>query len=327
MIMALISGTRLVGGTDFIVYLAQYKNVPTFPDVLLLDRHEMKFEYGYVYITSFFKTIGISFFGFCLIHAMVFYACLWKGLKRYTNHFGLVIFVFLYKLFFYNTMISMRQSLTVALFLLIIPYIEQRKWIKYYICAFLIAKIHNGAYLFLVLYPLTYFVLTKGRIRFLNIIFIPTIFIGLLGIDATSDEMAQKAQGYFNNENLSPIGIFHTLEYFLIMFILYNNLDKLNLNDKKVHLVIMLFLCLLPLFTLFRGSEILTREKDYFTIFYAVILGYIIDRCPRSKTLYYLGTFLLCAFGYYRYVILFDNGAFLRYKSWLLDPQFSFFLN
>jgi hypothetical protein len=165
------------------------------------------------------------------------------------------------------------------------------------------------------------------------------LLIGLAGIDvlgplgefladnATSDEMAKKAEGYFNNENLSPIGIFHTLEYFLIMFLLYNNLDKINLSDKKVHIVIMLFLCLLPLFTLFRGSEILTREKDYFTVFYAVVIGYLIDKNPRSKYLYYFGVFMLCAFGYYRYVILFDTGAFLKYHSWLFDPEYSFFLN
>ena len=99
------------------------------------------------------------------------------------------------------------------------------------------------------------------------------------------------------------------------------------MKETKTHLITWMFLCLLPLFTLFRGSEILTREKDYFTIFYAVVLGMIIDKVPKAKYPIYVGVTLLCAFGYYRYVLAFDNGAFLMYSSWLFDPQYSFFNN
>lgn len=337
-ILTLVSGTRLVGGLDFPTYEGHYYRLPTFPDVMNPSLRNNNYEIGYTYIASFFKTIGISFYGFCLIHASFFYFCMYKGLKRYTNHFGIVILIFLYKLFFYNTMISMRQSITVACFMLMVPLIEEKKYIKYYICAFLVATIHNGAYLLLIIYPLVYIALTKARIRWANIIFIPTLFIGLAGIDvlgpigqflqdnSTSEMMARKAAGYFDNENLSPIGIFHTLEYFLLMFFVYNNIKKMNLKNSKVHIVMWMFLCLLPLFTLFRGSEILTREKDYFLIYYAVIIGYLIDKLPQHRKLIYTFITLLCAFGYYRYVILFDNGAFLRYESWLLNPNYSIFL-
>ncbi|MCM1028058.1 MAG: EpsG family protein [Pseudoflavonifractor sp.] len=338
-LMALVSGTRLVGGLDFPTYEGHYNNLPTFPDVLNPALRNNNYEIGYTYIASFFKTLGISFYGFCLIHSIFFYFCLYKGLKRYTSHFGIVIMVFLYKLFFYNTMISMRQSITVACFLLMVPLIQDKKYIKYYICALLVSTIHNGAYLLFLIYPLAYVALSKARIRWLNFIFIPTLFIGLAGIDvlgplgqflqdnAANANMASKSQKYFNNENASPIGIFHTLEYFLLMFVLYRNLRKINLRNDKVHTVMWMFLCLLPLFTLFRGSEILTREKDYFLIYYAVIIGWLIDRLPQYRKLIYTFVALLCAFGYYRYVMLFDGGAFLNYHSWLFDPEYSFFLN
>ena len=338
LLLVLVSGTRLVGGTDYSVYELQYHNVPTFPDSLYPNLRNDHFEIGYQYITSFYKTLGVSFYGFCLIHAMIFYFCLWKGLKRYTNHFGIVILIFLYKLFYYNTMISMRQSLTVAFFLCMVPLIEQKKYIKYYIASLLVSTIHNGANLLFLLYPLVYFALTRKRIVWLNFIFFPTLFIGLAGINvlgflehfivenAANEQMANKAAGYFDNENASAIGIFHTLEYFLIMSIIIINLKRFNLKSDKVHIVMWMFLCLLPLFTLFRGSEILTREKDYFTIFYAVVIGYLIDCLPRYRTAIYLCTFLICAFGYYRFAILFDNGCFLQYDSWLFEPGYSFFL-
>ncbi len=338
LILTLVSGTRLVGGDDFFVYSRHYDNVPTFPDVLNPSLQGDLFEIGYEYITSFFKTLGVSFYGFCLIHAMIFYFCLWKGLKRYTSHFGIVILIFLYKLFYYNTMISMRQSLTVAFFLNMVPLIEQKKYVKYYVASILVSTIHNGAYLLFALYPLVYFALTSKRIVWLNVIFFPTIFLGLAGINvfglleqfmvenAANEQMATKAMGYFGNENASGIGIFHTFEYFLLMVLVLINLKRFNLRDSRVHVVMWMFLCLLPLFTLFRGSEILTREKDYFTIYYAVVIGYLIDRLPRYRTAIYLCTLLICAFGYYRYAILFDKGGLLLYKSWLFEQGYSFFL-
>ena len=144
-LMALVSGTRLVGGTDIFVYHGHYNHLATFPQILDTAYQPNNFEIGYTYIASFFKTLGFSFYGFCLIHSIFFYFCLWKGLKRYTSHFGIVILVFLYKLFFYNTMISMRQSITVACFLLMVPWIEEKKYIKYYIATYFVAFIHNGA--------------------------------------------------------------------------------------------------------------------------------------------------------------------------------------
>ena len=282
--LTFVSGTRLVGGMDFPTYAGLYNHLPTFPDVLNPDLRNNNYEIGYTYIASFFKTIGISFYGFCLIHSAFFYFCLWKGLKRYTSHFGIIILVFLYKLLFYNTMISMRQSITIACFFLMVPLIEEKKIIKYYIAAFLVSTIHNGAYLLFIVYPLVYIALSKKRILWLNIIFIPTLAIGASGIDvlgpigkflqenANSEMMARKASGYFESENLSAINIMHTLEYFLFMFLLYTNLDKFNLRNSKIHIVIWMFLCLLPIFTLFRGSEILTREKDYFIIYIGVVI-------------------------------------------------------
>ena len=337
-LMAIVSGTRLCGGLDFPTYEGHYYALATFPDVLNPLNVNQNYEIGYTYIASFFKTLGISFYGFCLIHATFFFFCLWKGISRYTHHFGIVILVFLYKLFFYNTMISMRQSITIALFFVILPLIENKKFIKYYICVFFISKIHNGAYLLFVLYPLVYMALSKQKILWLNLIFIPTMAIGMAGIDimgplgtflqdnAANDAMGSKAAKYFEGDNLSPIGIFHTLEYFLVMLLFYKNVNKFDLKDSKTHLAVVMFLCLLPLFTLFRGSEILTREKDYFTIFYAVILGMIIDKASKTKYLIYTGVTLLCAFGYYRYVLTFDEGHFLLYSSWLFNPHYSFFL-
>ncbi|MBD5418815.1 MAG: EpsG family protein [Bacteroides sp.] len=337
--MALVGGTRLVGGSDFEIYEGHYDQLAIFPDVLDPDNRNLNYETGYTYIASFFKTMGVSFYGFCLIEDVFFYIGVYVGLRRYTKHFGIVILVLLYKLFFYDTMISMRQAITISCFFMMIPLITEKKWIWYYIACSLVATIHNGAYLLYIVYPLIYVKLDKYLIIILNVIFIPTILIGMSGIDvlgplgeilkdnAANENMERKAEKYFGaNSAEQELGIFHTLEYFLLMALLLINLHKINLKNKYVHTSVWMFLCLLPLFTLFRGAEILTREKDYFTIFYAVILGYLVNTNIRTRHLYYAAITLICAFGYYRFAILFDYGAMLSYESWLFNPDYSFFL-
>ena len=78
-----------------------------------------------------------------------------------------------------------------------------------------------------------------------------------------------------NSAGENSISLFHTLEYLLMMIILIVNYDKIIKADKNSQLIIKLFLILLPLFTLFRGYGILTREKDYFVLTYGIILGYL----------------------------------------------------
>ena len=337
-ILACVSGFRNMGGNDFLVYENIYSYIPTMPDVFNTSKDDFNYEYGYVLWVSLFKTLGFSYYGYILINSFIFYVCLWYGLKRYTSNFGVLILIFLYKLFFYNTFISMRQSVTVAGFFLIAQYIEQRKLIPYFIGCYVLSRFHNGAYLLFLLYGLAYVNLTKRKIIFLNLLFIPTIFIGFAGIDvlgpigkfleSQADTTAElhRVDKYFNNENLSPIGIFHTLEYFLLMYFFVINYDKISKLNCFSSLAAKLFICLLPLFTLFRGSEILTREKDYFTIFYAVILCYLMQ-IDKGKWRYFVlvSTMLLCAFGYYRYIVLFDGGVFLNYKPWFMNPDLHIF--
>ena len=79
--------------------------------------------------------------------------------------------------------------------------------------------------------------------------------------------------------------------------------------------LIKLFLCLLPIFTLCRNYEILTRIKDYFTISYGFIIAYIANmQKGKYRFITYTLTALWCAFGFLRFVTLFDGGAMKRYR-------------
>lgn len=336
--ISIISGTRYyLGGTDYYIYKAVYDNLPSIPelvsnfDYLHSYYKTFGFETGYLVFNSFFKTIGLNFHGFTLAHSLIFFTLLYIGLKKYTLNFNLLIIVFLYKMFFYNTFISMRQSITIVIFFVAIQYIIKKQPWKYFTLCLIALALHNAALIMFPLYFLNKINITKRKILLLNLIFIPTIIISHLNLPVMKifDFMigfyenpvaSDKARDLLVETPGASISLFHTLEYFLVMMIIIIFYEKIIVVHKDAKMMILLFLCLLPIFTMFSGYEIMTRIKDYFTITYAIILGYFcVIENQKYKVITQIFVVFLCAFGFFRFIYLFDNGAMYPYKSYIFE--------
>lgn len=333
-VLCLISGTRYkLGGTDYFVYERIFNVVPFINDFNFETVHNIYgtfgAEKGYLYLNSIIKSLGFNFYGFTLIHSIFFYFSLYKGLNKYTNNFHLLIIVFFYKMFFYNTFISMRQSITIGIFFLAMHYIQENEIVKYFVICSIATFFHNGAFILFLVYFVNKFRLTKTLLVRINIFFMPTIFLSILNlpilnyfnflINLLSDPTSiDKASKLVYGQSTSSIGLLHTLEYFFIMYLVVHFFEKIISLDKNAEFILKLFVILLPLFTLFRGYEILTRFKDYFIMTYPIILGYLclIDG-KKMRTILQIGTVSVCLFGYVRYLILFDGGALMPYSSYL----------
>lgn len=341
-VLGSLTGFRAMGGTDFYVYLSVYNNTPYLGDYLInySHLHEMyslfDMEKGYIGYISFVKTfLGLSFYGYLVLQSIIIYTCMYIGLRKFTNHFGIFIFIFLYKMFFYETFISMRQPMTIVLFYLMMPLIYERRTLKYYmLLTFLVLPFHNGAIFLYLVYLISFFDVTKRRVIVLNCIFIPTIIISELGIDPIasfgfltdfiSDPVAKnKALNYLGGEE--ELSIFHTLEYLLMMLLLVLNYDKIVQSNKYAPFIIKLFLILLPIMTLFRSNLFFRREVDYFVPTYAILLGYLCDIYRPKRWIFVLGTICVSLYGFIRYITLFDGGAMLPYRSWLELYNVTFF--
>lgn len=333
-ILCILSGTRYyMGGSDYYAYQTIFEASPTLKgfsfEAIKNNWITQNYEVGYIFLNSIIKSLGFSFYGFTLIHSIVFYLCMYYGLKRYINEYYLFILLFLYKLFFYNTFVSMRQSITIAIFFCALHLIQERKAIKYFICCAIAVAIHNGAWILFGVYFINNISLTKQKLFWLNIFFVPTIVVSYLNISLLGifrpilkfisfADQGQKIDTFIDTAGLSSIDIFHTLEYFLIMILVYIFFEKLKNFDENAEFILKLFLLLLPLFTLFRGYEILTRMKDYFTLSYAIILGYLcMVENRKFRTPIQIGAIILCTFGFFRFAIAFNNGEMMNYKSYL----------
>lgn len=341
--LALIAGLRNVGGTDFNVYRKIYNGIPKlgnfFQDYTVLDDKYSTFgvERLYLFFNSLCKTLHLSYYGFIFIHSMFMLFTMYFALRKYTSEFSIVIFVFLYKFYFYNVFISLRQPITIALFFVMLRYMEKREWKKYFLLSIVCFMFHTSSIVLFPIYFLNRLKLSKKLIIGLNIFFIPTLVLSMLNAPVlkffdpilnldifSTDEIFDKANNLINGESLTAISWLHTAEYFLIMGLLIVFYDDLIKAHPKADTMIKLFLCLLPIFTLFRNYEILTRVKDYFTLSYGFILSYMCAiKRGKFRGLVYIGTVAWCSFGFFRFIILFDGGAMMKYMpNIFLDGSF-----
>lgn len=342
-ILALIAGLRNVGGTDFNIYRTIYESAPTLSDYFAqyadLDDLYRTFgvERGYLFVNSLFKTMHLSFYGFIFIHSFFVMLLTYYGTRKYTNNYSIVILVLLYKFYFYDVFISLRQPITIALFFLMIKDIEKRNWKRYFLLCIVSYSFHTAAIILFAVYFINRIRLTKRKIIGLNIIFIPTlilsaanvpvlqIFNPILSLDIfATDEAFNKANALINGVSVSSINWLHTAEYFLLMFFLILFYEEIKEKCPNADIMIKLFLCLLPIFTLFRNYEILTRVKDYFTISYGFLISYFcMIRNRRYSQLAYAAVVLWCGFGFFRFIMLFDGGAMLNYvPNFMLGRSF-----
>ncbi len=333
-ILICVSGFRYLGGTDLELYESVYNRIPTifsgyFSEVFYSPDYFF-WEPGYVIYISLFKTtLNFSFFGYLIINAIIFYICLYKGHQRYTRHWGLVLMFFMYKLLFYETFVAMRQSLSIAFFWIIMHYAEERKPVQYFLLwLLLVFSTHNSGVALFLVYLLNFVRLTKERYFFVGLVMIPFIFFssvlnGLIGgfMAFLSDEKAGYAAGG-ETQN-----IFYTLEYYLVWILVYFNYDRMAKTNTHAQFIIKLFLIMLPCVTIMRDIVILRRLMDYVYLSVPILLGYICDAKPKLKPLVIVGLAIVCFYGYSRYLMNFDEGGFLPYKSWLGLPQMTLFNN
>lgn len=334
-ILCVVSGTRYnLGGSDYFVYKTVYKSVPLIQnfDFNTVQKIYGTFgmEKGYLFFNSLVKTLGFNFYGFTLINSIIFYMCLYIGLKRYIKNFNYFLVIFLYKMFFYDTFISLRQPIAMAIFFIALQFIEKREPIKYWLLCLLAFTFHNSAIILLPLYFINKIKISKKMFKIINIIGLVFLILNMTGIFvfnptgivnkifSSNENALEKAEGYFETDE--KISIIHTLEYYLIAIIIYFNYDYVQNKDEHSNYILNLFLILMFIFTLLRGFVIITRIKDYFLWTYPVILYYLIENKEcRNKIVLSITSVIICLYGYMRYIKKFDNGGLMPYNSYLND--------
>lgn len=330
-LLVFISGTRYyMGGNDVYVYENVYNTTTSVNNILtyiftgINNGVNENYEVGFQLICAISKAANLSYWGFILAYSIIFYSLMYKGLKPYSENWALLISVFMYKIMFYNTFISIRQGMTLAIFCYALHFIEEKKPFKYFLACFIAFYIHRGALILFPLYFLRNVQISKKRVICVATLFAPTWFIReTVNLGAVLEKlipligMERKSDGWV--EATEPINFLHTLECYLVISLIIIFYDRIVKENERAKLIIKLVLITVPIFTLFSNWIVMTREKDYFVLLYGIILGYI---CPKEistkpQMLVELGTLAMCLVGLVRYALVFDGGVLKDFTSFI----------
>mgnify|MGYP003571268982 CR=1 FL=1 len=333
-VLCIISGTRYnVGGTDYFMYKNIYQSLPTsniFSQMISFCS-STGLEHGFYLYLSVIKLLGFNYYGFTLINSIVFYFLFYKVLKRYDYNINFVLILFLYKMFFYNTMISMRQPISIIIFWLSLPYLKDKKYIIYYLMCFVALFFHRSSVILFLLPLVTHFKISKNTYFILLIAFFASFIFVKLDVLNISGMLQNVLNFIFRNDNggLSRLdnylsssygmSIFYLLEYYSIALLLYKHYDKIISMDSDSYFFVKLFICLLPMYTIFSNFSVVTRFKDFFFLSYPFVLIYISRCLQKNKFLLYFITILVCFYGFMRYINNFDSGEFKNYRSFIFE--------
>ena len=356
-LLIFISGTRYyMGGSDVLAYENVFKGAPKVGIVLkyiftgVNNGVNTNYEKGFILICSIVKSLGFSYFGFTLLFALLFYLLMYNGLKEFVSDWAPFWALFMYKIMFYNTFISIRQGLTMAIFCYSLKYIRDKKILKYFLLCFIAFFIHRGAIILFPLYFIQYIPVSSKLIKYVALIFAPTWFIrSRVNLGNAIDRIifligyANKSEGW--SEATEPISIIHTLECYAIVILVLIFYKKIisTKHQKEVNLVLQLFILTIPIFTLLSNWIVMTREKDYFVMMYGIIFGYILEGGTTSvveksdeKTallkqhkrigsgnakIIMMIIFAACFIGMIRYVMVFDGGVLKHFTSFVLHGE------
>lgn len=272
--------------TDWVVYLPQYENMRWDKVFDYFNTISNNCEPGFAILIMICKSVFPSYFFLCFIISLFNIYSLTVFFKRYTNNIPLGFLLFLV---FEGVIIMsnlLRNSISISIFLLALPFLEERKPLRYFLMCSLAACFHISALLYIPLYFFLHIRFNKwfyvAVFVFINVAFISHVSIvltifQLLGID---EVMAMKVKAYTEMYS-SSISVFSIgyLERFAsgILVILYY--EKISAMHSGKGTILNAFLLFLSFYFLFSEFEVFAKRICLLFIFgYWVIWGDLI-RC------------------------------------------------
>ena len=322
-ILVLFAGLRYRVGSDTIVYIGQFKYIPPIDKIFSIGLDQFTQRPLWIIYFSFFKYLG-SFYLLQLSNAIIINCSYFAYAKKHTTNW--FTFIFLYFIIYYiglNFEI-MREALASSVAIWGFKFLEEKKWIKYYIIAFISFNIHESA-IILFLLPLFYKINFKVK-TWTILLFILSITIvlfkplltqinGLLMLASSNSSLLSKFNVYSsmnNTYNFNYYLNFWYLPLFCIpLFIIYSKL-RLNQDEKNLNLVYISSI----LSILMAYMSVLGRFSNYLNVFILIFLTDFLVEIVSSKILKPRFIFLIIL------VAFISPGIIIKYQSRYGDGRF-----
>jgi len=297
LIFSVIAGARYHTGYDHAMYLEQYQQLIKTGE---FSRHN--FEYGFEWISKLFAWCHIHYFFYFAFWALLQIGFLYYGLRNHKHLFCWIGLGIMCGSYFLSWMNSVRQSVVVCIFVALIPFIKERKFLRYLIIVIACAFIHKSALLLLPVFFMTYIVIEDKVPNRWILLMIFAVFI-LLGLKPfwinwfTNYQWFLDLTGYNNYANLDDPNVggkFRTLNWgpsrvsillFNVLVIwFYSDMKLFFKSDKLLSYFFWLAfvgMCLSNL--LMNTSHFILRPVEYFIVFYLIMEAYLMVYFIKKK--------------------------------------------
>lgn len=332
--IVILFGLRYKLGWDTQQYMVYYYNFPDLAHASYASEEQYDMmQPGFKLLWMILKSISDEFWVFQIVLSIFVNAVVMWFFKSHTKYWftALLIYYVCFCIYF-NTEIQ-REVISICIFLLSYKSLMTRRWVKYYICAFLAFMFHVSAAM-LFFYPLLVFF----PIKFNKKLLIPLLFIALLGYIVTNyftQIVSLLGGGVFSNKFLN-YGTQYTRgdltkNWLLVRLFLYSIFPAIIVYIYKFRLKRKIpfetFICLMMIFgvSIVVLAEMGVRLTNYCRPLYFLACARLIApglvSFSRRKILSYsLLAMVLVAYSFQMWVLNASTHTIAPY-TWIINPQ------
>ena len=256
-------------GVDNAVYMSGYEYISDlrFTDMIsrlhLIKTSELiypySFEGGYVLLNWIISAFGIGFHGFLILHAAFCIFAFSKFVYRYSENYCLSFLLFIALGFFTYQFGILRQTLALAILLLSVPFIQQRKPFGFFLLCFVAFTIHRVAIIMLPLYFLSCIKLTKKRYVFALFALLAFSLASPILISSISS-LATKIFGKnIQLQDFSLNAMFLSMVAFAVLILLFHVFEKMAKDESGNNILIWFFLWTIAVEVIGLYSDLIAR--------------------------------------------------------------------
>ncbi len=147
----LIAGLRYRVGGDSLAYQEYFNTYPNLSQLKHFDFKNEEYRPLWYILNAIIKSIDNSFILFQFVQATFVNGVIFWFIQKYCRHkYVGILFYFLLEYTYFNMEI-LRESFPICIFLLSVPFLLKRKWVKYYLFSIVALYFHLSAIIALVI--------------------------------------------------------------------------------------------------------------------------------------------------------------------------------
>ncbi len=313
-ILILLGGLRVNVGADFGIYWTFFIRDMDKPFFDVLGTDEGAFWSIASFIGLFTKDEQVVF----LVCQAIIVICIVPTLAKYSHNLSLTVFLYLAMFDYFSSLNGVRQWVAAAIIFAALPYLKERKLIRYFLLCVFAYFFHNSAILMI---PIGLFVLTSPvskwnviALTVLGLLFflMPSVLDSLIGW-AVDDKYTQFVDGD-TSEGVNVLRIAVAAAPMLVARLFYRRLYEGEEDKRFLDLLINFSTVNFVVYMLATRGTTMARISMYTSLYNALLIPYFL-RIFKKESRLTAKLLLMALFGLYMIMILPVDSQLLPYQN------------